>query len=444
MSKKLNLFLNTNSVKKEIATWSLEDCSEYSEHLDDEIRSYRNSLLSIIHQRSNSIIEKMNLMDTADYLRKRYNMGSGNFSPSTSILIKHLTDILKNTNANDRKKAFKDWDTTSYLVNSIRNIVPKECKPETYPALSKSKHAQSGIYLWLIGYNVTRLVAFGSFGCVWECDGKAVKVMMDKRSALEEKISAKQLAELIKEDKTGKAKKYFNYLIFQGVKSSVLESTLANMDLNKKAAIRAFNGKAEKKKKTKTINSTLRMGRQVCKALITLHKLGYSHNDVKPENLLSVNKSPDKVGKISKDGKVHKHRTQLADFGGMSKIPQSKAEEREEAGFSYTKIFSPDDITTAYCKEAVEKRDVFSLGATLLYVLIQKVSKSVGTPKKIIKLKNNEIYKNYKLKKYYGGTSKKNMYAFLDVIRKMMNQSYKSRPTLEDSLNLLKGVKYGE
>lgn len=84
--------------------------------------------------------------------------------------------------------------------------------------------------------------------------------------------------------------------------------------------------KAEKKKSNKTINSLLRQGVQICKSLVMLHKLGFSHNDVKPQNFLKIDKSiidAKKENKKSKDGKLHKHRTQLADFGSMTRIPQN-------------------------------------------------------------------------------------------------------------------------
>ena len=58
------------------------------------------------------------------------------------------------------------------------------------------------------------------------------------------------------------------------------------------------------------------MGTQALKALKVIHDAGYSHNDVKPDNLLVVERVSKKLG-------VNKDTIQLADFGAMTKINET-------------------------------------------------------------------------------------------------------------------------
>lgn len=448
--KSLQFFIREAAIQKEVNSWTFDDCKDYlKKHSRD---SSQNKLLqkkiSIVKNRQGNIINKAGLSEIASYIKK------GNLDPNLSKVLKgRLSQLAKFSSTPERKKLFSDWninDITVYLMNSA----PKQCSDNSHPNWkSICTFQNTGIYLWALGYNVVRPLGAGGFGCVWECDGKAVKVMPNDYSAKTEILSAQKMAELINKDTTGKSKKYFNYLVSTGKNSAVLKGVLAQSDLYDAAVKRVTDGKAESKKNTKKIDTLLRQIIQVDKALIQLHSLGYSHNDVKPQNFLKVDKSildAKKAIKMSKDGKLHQRRTQLADFGGISKIPQNSQEEEYEKTHSsdlvYTPYFSPKNIRREFTKEAIEKRDVFALGASALEMLLEKIPTGNGRPEPRITIAkpNDSICGTYKLDEYYGGTSRQNMFSLLDVIRKMMDETYSSRTTLEESLALLRAVKSGK
>lgn len=451
VDKSLKYFVRESSIKKEVDQWDFEDCEFYiQKHKYDTKQSkLLKKKIDIVKKRQSDLINKAGAAELARYFttpKLDENM--------KKIIVGCLSGLCESFSSQDRKHLFSNWSDEDVYMFGPR-LAPKECLDSSYKNWKKMcEFKNTGVYLWARGYNVTKPLGCGGFGAVWECDGKAVKIIPKGGIGLQlEVMSAKAMEKLIRDDKSGKAKKYFNYLISTGDNSPILEGVLAKSDLYGAAKKRILSGKAESKKSTKTIQTLLRQLIQVCKSLILLHELGYSHNDVKPENFFKVDKAVIAASaegkKSSGDKKVHKTRTQLADFGGISKIPQNKQEEEYQkihpSPVVHSKEYSPDNIMIALDTEAIEKRDVFALGASGVVMLLSKIPRAnvqYGLPKQIIAKTNEEIYTMFKLNEYYGGTSKENMFAFLDTMRKMMDQNYHSRPTLEESLQMLKSVKY--
>lgn len=445
------------SFNKEVDKWNFIDCIEYlEEHENDEVLANK---VKIVRERIPNLIAKTDLKSAA-YSIKNNALWLVENPDVDEELHKHFKKLAENSKPDERREAFSTWTLTE-ILSELKEVINQKFERYTddyyKPAWNPSKgNSNTGLYLWANGYVVSRPIGEGGFGCIWECGGKAVKVIPDEENAQMESVSTKQIADLISKSNSStkeKAKKYLNYLVSQG-NSRILEGVLANTDLLKSAEERTKSldgglSQAEKKGKTKTINSLLRQGVQICKSLVMLHNLGFSHNDVKPQNFLKIDKSvlnAKKETKPSKDGKVHKHRTQLADFGSMTKIPQNSKErkEQEKTKLNFTSIFAPDDQISYDCRpSSVKKRDVFSLGASLLYLLLAKTKASSGPliVKQIINSKCEDIYEKYELGKYYGGTSEKDMYDFLTVIKKMMKKSPSARPNIKTALKLLQKLR---
>ena len=68
----------------------------------------------------------------------------------------------------------------------------------------------------------------------------------------------------------------------QDNKKHIFESELAQGDLS---------SQADKIRDKKNIDTIIRIGKEVLKALKVIHDAGYSHNDVKPDNLLLITRN---------------------------------------------------------------------------------------------------------------------------------------------------------
>ena len=382
----LKSFLKESSIKEEVQKWSIDDCVDYIEK----------------HEKDST---KSKLLET-----------------KLDIVRSQFTELAENLDANRRKQTFKAWNYEK-IVKHLRKLAPRNYKPLRreirYPYKQDifRNYDDIGTYLWARGYNITRFLGIDNLGCVWECDKKdAVRVILGRTDVKIENLSDQVKAELMKNDKN---KKYFNY------NEDLAEGNLRQINLKKMIDSVPW---MRAPRPNKTIASTLRTLRQAIEAVIALHEQGYTHNDIEIKNFVKVD--PKKLGlanKTSKDGKEHKHITQIGNFSAITKLSEIR----------------PGDT-----KEEVEKRAVVALGLLGFDLLLGKTYHfGVGKERDFFYKHPTakHIYDQYELGKYYGGTSAVNTIAFLDVLIRMASPQYAEiRPTLKEALRRLQQVKTGK
>ena len=276
---------------------------------------------------------------------------------------------------------------------------------------------------------------------MWKCkDNKAIKVTCDKKfgpfklvNATKEEIEDVEKMKGILEkshrytssqgkDKDIDAKRYLA-LNETGSKindnKQIFASELAKGDLTSKVS--EIQGK-------KDVSNIIKMGTQALKALKVIHDAGYSHNDVNPNNLLVVERVSKKLG-------VNKDTIQLADFGAMTKINETSKI------FVNSNFSAPDWYKTS--PAAVAKRDVYALGAVLLFMLVP--NKSIGDSKKMAKyLYSNgpeKFYDKYKLESIYKPAQKSKIINLLIAVQLMVADSYSNRLSVDVALDKMQQIK---
>lgn len=313
----------------------------------------------------------------------------------TEKVIKQALQIAASTSdGNERKIALKNVDKPleyflEYAPEKAKDTFVEEIKPndDEKRKLKKQFRKNTGIYLWKNGYDVKKFIGKGGYGVVWWCGGDVVmKVVMNNDAFEAEKKIVQDLKNAVRLSETGndnlekKFRKYFNLGSLQENVKNVMFLKKAECGLDK-----LIKNEGKDIKDEKSFSFILRSCKQALKAVNLLHELGYSHNDVKPENFLRV--------KNDKVNKKHKYRIQLADMGLVSKI---EGENRERVG---TKGYKAPDVKNLDTS-AVAKRDVYSLGATFLKIwdLYQTATliKFIYIYQ-VIKLRDGDTIDSYKL-----------------------------------------------
>lgn len=347
----------------------------------------------------------------------------------------------KNVPTGEQRKNFLE----GISAKKLKNITPESAldssqdKNKTKKLGSHQKN--TGVYLWREGYDPEKLLGAGANGVVWKCkDNKAIKVTCDKKfgpfklvNATKEEIEDVEKMKGILEkshrytssqgkDKDIDAKRY---LALNEIGSKINDnkqifaSELAKGDLTSKVS--EIQGK-------KDVSNIIKMGTQALKALKVIHDAGYSHNDVNPNNLLVVERVSKKLG-------VNKDTIQLADFGAMTKINETSKI------FVNSNFSAPDWYKTS--PAAVAKRDVYALGAVLLFMLVP--NKSIGDSKKMAKyLYSNgpeKFYDKYKLESIYKPAQKSKIINLLIVVQLMVADSYSSRLSVDVALDKMQQIK---
>lgn len=313
-----------------------------------------------------------------------------------------------------------------FAPESVRDPIDKNLK----------KHLKNtGVYLWANGYKPTKFLGAGCNGVVWQCGDKAVKVTCNRNwgpftivnATAHEIEDVRKLNKVLGAGdnreykgkkgsiKTIKPERYISVNEDKGAIDSerhIFESKMAKGDLSKDI------------QNKRSIDDIIRIGKQVLKALKVIHDAGYSHNDVKPDNLLLVERISKRLG-------TNKEAVKLSDFGAMTEINKTRKT------FVNSKCYPPDWYNTR--PEAVAKRDVYALGISLLSLLMRdKNMNRVRKAAKELYSEGSEIFfdkDNYKLKEVYGrGKNGEKLLGVLQVIRPMTAENYKTRLSIDESL----------
>ncbi len=335
------------------------------------------------------------------------------------------------------------------------HIFPSEVLDENQDSKIKSKikghQENTGIYLWTLGYNPEKCLGVGANGVVWKCGNEALKVTCDSTKFGFFKVNA------VKDEKSDSSK-LSKIMEAPGAKDSLVS---AEYDVESEKEVGggkrgvfkselASGGDLEHYKFIvegyKKFINILVCAINVLKGLLIIHMNGYSHNDVKPENLLVIGKkSQSVINKLAADGCDYSDGSvvvKVADFGAMTEIDHTTKV------FANKYFYAPDVYNLS--KEAVDKRDVYSLGAVLLYLLI-------GCPISQAKNWANKLEKSSDLEKFCSINSKRNLLLeygcteenkkrkfleFLRIILLMIASSYKNRLSVKEAYQFMRNISF--
>lgn len=346
-------------------------------------------------------------------------------------------------------------------LKEIKRFAPSCARDPSKNRLG-SHQKDTGVYLWLKGYDPLRFLASGRHGVTWLCekDGKQVviKVTCDKKigpikiNAIKAEIKAvEQLKQLI-DSGDEKAKKYL--LMYtecekkdDEFKKSFEAEFATHGDLTHYLKLKENSGS-----NNDNLDEIISMANQVLKGLIILHNKGYSHNDIKPNNLLIVERECKKavsslLGKSDTTSSVEtdtlaesgdsnnrtsKTAIKIGDFGAMTLIADTRNR------FT-NKHFCPPDVYRLK-PEAVRNRDIYSLGASLLYFLLDGKNVSYHkVSKQLVSIGAQKFYEVYNLANKYKDKGK--TISLLETILEMVRASYKDRISLSEAQREIKALK---
>ncbi len=397
MAKSLKTFARESAIKKEVATWTIKDCNDYlNKHKYDNVKP--NSLMAKklnIVMKHQKILEKIKLAEQME--------------------------------GKQREELLKDVPFDLLIKNA-----PKEVRdPEDKKLRNYQKH--TGVYLWSLGYDIDKFIGAGCSAVVWKCkDEKAMRVACDNKllgfikisnSASEIKDSNK--IEAILQNNPKNSKYLFSTKHIKDVGKSgkaVFETELA-----KHGDLQKFQGDNSYKK---NIERILQMASDALKGLKALHDSGYSHNDIKPDNIL--------VGEKPKKDKTSRINLKIADFGAMTKIKNTYKI------FTNRNFHAPDFYKIS--KGAVEGRDIYSLGCIFIGLLIEDKNFSENyqnLAKQLTSIKSENFFNKY-LKDIYQNIiepEKDILIEFLDLISKMVQSSYSNRISIDNAIINIKKLK---
>ena len=463
--KSLKKFFKESLIKKEVSKWDINDCVAYLQKhekksnkkiditLDKKIRIVETHLLNKFKEWTFEdfikYISKFDDKDLNEYLVKKTNHALKELVEK--LKFEEVDEYLSSNNKikiNSVKKMLSDR-MEEYLEEKSKNA-PKCCLD---PAGRTLGRRNTGVYLNEKGYEVEGFLGAGSGGIVWKCKKKgsnssiAVKVPQQIEAYKEEKVALNKLEKMIEKSlKNNSVKDVYKYFNKVGENNRVFESQLASGDLSSHLSRKYKKGVT--RKKGKTIDSILRKARKAVKAVYILHKAGYSHNDIKPLNLFIVsnesklNKAMAEETKNETKGKKRsKTRIQLGDFGSMTKI--NDRETNANVAGTYWPSESEWKNTDP---KIVAKRDVYALGLTFI-MLLGFIEMYPTTLSNLRQKDIEEFYDEpYRSKRNYfennfSGTSRKNMIAFLQLIKDMTKPSYSQVISIEEVRNRIKQLK---
>ena len=399
MAKSLKTFARESAIKKEVATWTIQDCDDYlNKHKDDNVKPnfLMAKKLNIVKEHQ-KILEKIKLAEQMEG--------------------KHREEVLK--------------DVPFDLL--IKNAPPEAQDPKDKKLRNYQKH--TGVYLWSLGYDVDKFIGAGCSAVVWKCkNGKAMRVACNNKylgfieinNATSEIKDAEEINKIIGDDQK-KSKHLFTTKHIKVGKDS--SKAVFETELAKHGDLQKFQGDTSYKK---NIERILQMASDALKGLKVLHDAGYSHNDIKPDNIL--------VGEKTKKNGETRAALKIADFGAMTKINNTYKI------FTNRNFHAPDFYKLN--KKAVAGRDIYSLGCIFIGLLIEDNNFSKNyqkLAKELTSIKSENFFNKY-LKDIYQNIiepEKDILIEFLDLISKMVQSSYSNRISIDEAIENIKKLKKG-
>ena len=398
MAKSLKNLVSESAIKKEVATWEIEDCKNYlNKHKGDNVKKG-----NIIMKKKLKIVEdRKKLLETI-------------------------------VSAQEKKGKERAGLLAGMPFDLLIKYAPSEAQDPNDKKL-KNHQKHTGVYLWSLGYDPEEFVGAGCSAVVWKCkDGKAMRVACDNKllgfikmndSASEIKDS-NEIEEILKKDP--KSSKYL--FSTKHIKDSQTNSkSVFETELAKHGDLQKFQGDISYKK---NIERILQMASDALKGLKILHDAGYSHNDIKPDNIL--------VGEKTKKNGETRAALKIADFGAMTKIKDTYKI------FTNKNFHAPDFYKVN--EEAVAGRDIYSLGCIFIGLLIEDNNFSKNyqkLAKELTSIESKKFFDKY-LKNVYEDIiepEKDILIKFLNLISEMVQSNYSKRISVEKATENIKQLK---
>lgn len=315
----------------------------------------------------------------------------------------------------------------------IKYAPEKVQDPQNKKLKNHQKH--TGVYLWSLGYDPEEFVGAGCSAVVWKCkNGKAMRVACDNKllgfikmnDSTSEIKDSNEIEEILKNNH--KSNRYLfstKYIQVHDVRKS--DKAVFETELAKHGDLQKFQNSNSYKKNIKCI---LQMASDALKGLKALHDAGYSHNDIKPDNIL--------VGEKTKKDGTNRINLKIADFGAMTKITNTNKI------FTNKNFHAPDFYKTD--KKAVGGRDIYSLGCIFIGLIIEDTNFSKDyqkLAKDLTSIKSENFFDKY-LKDTYKNIvepEKNILIKFLNLISGMVQSSYSQRISIDDAIENIKRLK---
>ena len=390
--KSLKYFLREDAIKKEVVTWRLYDCKQY-------LKKHKKDTGSLM-KKKRALVEKFQ---------------------------KALETKLFALSGNERQEMLEDVPFEFILA-----VAPKEVKDPPNKKLP-TYQKNTGVYLWSLGYDLKKFVGAGCSAVVWELDNnKVMRVACNRKylgffnsnDAVSEIKDNDRLNEIIGEN-INKNKKHLSTSEKKDSPNksrAVFESELASH-----GNLQSFKGT---KDYSKDIANVLQMASDALKGLQTIHAKGYSHNDIKPDNILVTDKN-----RKEKHGGGSRKNLKIADFGAMTKISKTWKI------FTNRKFHAPDFWKLS--NDAVAKRDIYSIGCIFLGLLMNDTnfSNNYQSLAKELVSKGSKNFFDTHLKTTYSDNQKSLIIDFLTVVQKMVQPNHQDRIDYADALKKIRKLK---
>lgn len=375
----------------------------------------------------------------------------------------------------------KDLETRKFKQNAIDEII----KAAAYLFDQKKYENENLHFLGKGGFNVVfrigntdRIVKYCKSYTDLRYPGAKEGVSVDE-------MSLRNFEEMLKEIKDPELKKWSEKYLSKSTrinKKDIYEDKLAHGDLVNVTLQNRHDSLLNDSKKKKSMDSLLKKAKKAAKGVLVLHKSGYVHQDIKPENILHLSNTKypksegsngeDKYGKYTviseiseKDKKIRyfkkyesgnkrkisKNTINLADYGLMRKI-KDEINKTQRCGTPKYEGFD-DKTTTATSEDDVKKRDVYALGMTYANLLCAsdfgikngQYGKQWGEYVKLDLNNFDNWFKSYKptskrtLFDLYGDDEKERVKGFVKLINDMTGPR-KDRPLMDKVVDRIREI----
>lgn len=392
------------------------------------IRSFNKTELEDIIKSENYIYKNYNknCFISKKFIRKKLEIARRNY-------LYRFGNMLKNSTDTKLLSCFSLRELFKYAPDYTKD--PKDKNLE-------DKLKNMGIYLWKHGYTVEDCIGHGYQGVFWSLKNSknGIKVSCSgEKDTVETTVEYNNLKDInntinkLKINPTKKnifISKYANRYLNIGI--PIFKNQVKN-SISKREKIKRYLFEVEKadgdiKKYIRAphkLEDIIKMTKDIFKGLYILHSLGWSHNDICPDNILMTSKKYEK-------SKEFITNFQIADFGACSLINSKKIVLAGRAGYrcpNHIKMSEPFEV---------ERKDIYSLGCIILHALLRLNFK----PEKkhfddFIFSNTNSICNKYNLEYFYGYENKKKLIFLIKLIKEFLQPNPQNRPNIKKSLNLI-------
>lgn len=370
-----------------------------------------------------------------------------------------------------------DLDLLScFSVNELAKYAPDNVKDPLNMGIKKSdSRKNTEVYLWKHGYDVGGYIGHGAQSVIWALKGsnKCIKVTCSsKKDSGFTKIEFNILKDLnaaLDKRKTSSDQKE-TFIVKQADKRLNLNNPVAKNygeklsdkpSPSKRYLFEADSANGDIKQYVREkhdLDEIISMMKDIFKGIYALHQLGWSHNDLCPDNVLYLHQKIEKIKKFNDNidknkileinntdpmityslpmqtngEKNTKIKFKISDFGACTPI---KSRRRSPAGRGGYCCPGHKKATAPY---EVERKDVYSGGCIVLHSLLQLKGPPKQSQLNYIAVKSPfDSYNHFNLERLYGPDNKNKVICILTLLNYFLQPNCHSRPDTKEALRLI-------